>query len=89
MTKQDGAEQNAIGKGEAEYFEPEPLALEAESSPMEGHRETVLIVSKVSFVEGTTWHFIEKGATVVAKIEDEDFWKRVQQHNLTSAKATA
>lgn len=83
VTKQGGEEQNAIEKSEAEYFEPEPLKLEAESSPMEGHRETVLIVSKVSFVEGTTWNFIEKGATVVAKIEDEEFWNRVHQHTVT------
>jgi len=82
-TKQDGTEQNAIEKSEAEYFEPEPLQLESNSSPMEGHRETVLIVSKVSFVEGTTWGFIEKGATVTAKIEDGDFWAKVHQHTLT------
>jgi hypothetical protein len=82
VTKQDGTEQNTIEKIEAEYFEPEALELDGESSPMEGHREAVLIVSKVSFVEGTMWNFIEKGATVVAKIEDEDFWEKVHQHKV-------
>jgi hypothetical protein len=81
-TKQDGIEQNVIEKAEAEFFEPEPLQLESSASPMEGQRETVLIVTKVSFVEGTTWSFIEKGATLTAKIEDEDFWSRVHQHTL-------
>ncbi len=81
--KQDGAEQTAIEKPEAGYFEPEPLELKADSSEMEGQRETVLIVSKLSFVEGSTWTFLEKGATVVAKIEDGDFWQQVHQHKVT------
>ncbi len=81
--KQDGLEQAVIEKSEAEYFEPEPLQLESDSSRMEGQRETVLIVSKLSFVEGTMWSFIEKGATLVAKIEDEDFWEKVHQHKFT------
>lgn len=81
--RSDGEEQLTIEKAEAEYFEREPLTLESDSSDMEGHRETVLIVSKVSFVEGTTWGFIERGATVAAKIEDESFWEKVHQHTLT------
>lgn len=82
--KQDGTEQATIEKSEAEYFESEPsLALESDSSPMEGQREAVLIVSKLAFVEGTTWSFIEKGSTLTAKIEDEDFWAKVHQHKFT------
>ncbi len=81
--RQDGAEQAAFDKAEAEYFEPEPLQLESGESPTEGTRETVLIVSKLSFVEGTTWTFFERGATVVAKIEDEEFWSKVHQHKVT------
>jgi len=80
---QDGEEQAVIEKSEAEYFEPEPLELSSDSSEMEGQRETVLIVSKLSFVEGSTWTFLEKGGTVVARIEDEGFWKQVHQHNVT------
>lgn len=79
--KQDGNEQSAIEKSEEEYFEqPESLELESDSSPMEGQREAFLIVSKLSFVEGTTWSFIEKGATLVAKIEDENVWEKVHQY---------
>jgi hypothetical protein len=81
--RQDGTEQAAINKSEAEYFEPEPLELKSDSSEMEGQRETVLIVSKRSFVEDSTWTFLEKGATVVAKIEDDVFWQQVHQHKLT------
>lgn len=81
--KKDGSEQTAIEKSEAECFESAPLELESDSSEMEGERETVLIVSKLSFVEGSTWTFLEKGGTVVAKIEDEEFWKQVHQHSVT------
>ena len=49
------SEQTTIEKSEAEYFESGPsLDLESDSSPMEGQREAVLIVSKLAFVEGTT-----------------------------------
>lgn len=81
--RSNGEEQVTIEKAEAAYFEPEPLSLKSDNSDMEGHRETVLIVSKVSFVEGTTWGFIERGATVTARIEDESFWEKVHQHTLT------
>jgi hypothetical protein len=81
--KQDGTEQSAIEKSEAEYFEADPLELTSDSSEMEGQRETVLIVSKLSFVEGSTWTFLEKGATVVAKIDDADFWQQVHEHKVT------
>jgi hypothetical protein len=40
---------------------------------MEGDRETVLVVSKLAFKEGSTSTFFERGAIVVAKIEDEQF----------------
>jgi hypothetical protein len=43
----------------------------------------VLIVSKLSFTEKSTWTFLERGATVVAKIEDEEFWQNVHQHKVT------
>ena len=82
IVRQDGNEQVTIEKEEARYFEGEPLALEAESSPTEGQHETVLIVSKLSFIEGTTWSFIQNGATLTAKIEDPDFWANVHKNNL-------
>jgi hypothetical protein len=50
---------------------------------MEGERDAVLIVSKLSFTEGSTWTFFERGSTVVAKIEDKRFREQVHQHNLT------
>ena len=49
---------------------------------MEGEREAVLVVSKLSFKEGSTWTFFERGAIVVAKIEDEQFWEKVHKHEL-------
>lgn len=82
VVKQDGSEQVAIDKGEAKYFETDTFALEAATSPMEGEHEAVLIVSKVSFVEGTTWTFIENGATLTAKIEDPEFWINVHRNDL-------
>lgn len=81
--QQDGAEQNSIDKSEATYFETDALQLEAEDSPTEGERDTVLVVSKLSFTEGTTWTFFERGATVIAKIKDEQFWAKVHGHALT------
>jgi hypothetical protein len=81
--KQDGTEQVAFEKDEASYFEAEPLQLEPESPPTEGERDAVLIVSKLSFREGSTWTFFEQGGTVVAKIEDEEFWQTVHQHAVT------
>lgn len=81
--KHEGTEQTAIEKSEATYFQTEPMQLESDSSPTEGERDTVLVVSKLSFTEGTTWTFFERGAIVVAKIEDERFWNDVHQHSLT------
>ncbi len=80
--KHEGGEQVAIEKSDAGYFEAEPLQLQSDNSPMEGQRECVLIVSKLSFVEGTTWSFIESGATLTARIEDPEFWAKVHQTNL-------
>ena len=81
--KQNGEEQIAIEKSEATFFQTEGLQLEADSSPTEGERDTVLVVSKLSFTEGTTWTFFERGAIVIAKIADERFWADVHQHKLT------
>ncbi len=78
--KQDNTEQVAIEKQEAEYFEPEPWELESDGTPTEGERDAVLIVSKIAFKEGSTWSFFEQGGTVVAKIEDEQFWRKVHDH---------
>lgn len=78
--RKDNDEQVAIEKEEAEYFESEPLELEPGEIPTEGERDAVLIVSKIAFTEGTTWSFFEQGGTVVAKIEDDDFWQRVHDH---------
>ena len=79
----NGHEQVALDKTEAEYFQGEPFQLETEQSPTEGERTTVLVVSKLSFTEGTTWTFFEQGATVIAKIEDENFWSQVHEHKVT------
>jgi hypothetical protein len=81
--KQDGQEQVAFEKEEARIFEVEPLQLEGDSAPNEGERDTVLIVSKLSFRESSTWTFFEQGGTVVAKIEDKEFWHKVHQHEVT------
>lgn len=78
--RQDGKEQVAFEKDEAAYFQHEPLQLEPESTPTEGERDAVLIVSKIAFKEGSTWTFFERGATVIAKIEDQEFWQRVHEH---------
>jgi hypothetical protein len=81
--KQDGTEQVAFEKDEAPIFEAEPLQLEGDASPTEGERDAVLIVSKLSFKEGSTWTFFEQGGTGVAKIEDKKFWQKVHQHVVT------
>lgn len=84
--KQGDNKETIFEKSEAEYFEAEPLQLEAETEPMEGERDAVLVVAKISFKEGTTWTFFERGATVVAKIEDEQFWKKVDNHEVMFGK---
>jgi hypothetical protein len=81
--KQGRIEQAVFEKSEAKYFEAEPLQLESDAQPMQGERDAVLIVSKLSFKEGSNWTFFERGATVVAKIEDEQFWERVHEHAVT------
>lgn len=81
--KQDGTEQVAFEREEAPYFEPAPLQLEGDSSPNEGERDALLIVSKLSFKEGTTWTFFERGGSVVAKIVDKEFWQKVHRHVVT------
>ena len=78
--RQDNAEQVAIEKDEAIYFEAEPWQLDADGPPTEGERDGVLIVSKIAFKEGSTWSFFEQGATVAATIEDDDFWRQVHDH---------
>jgi hypothetical protein len=75
--------EQAIEKEESTYFESQPLELEAPEGDMEGERDAILVVSKLSFIEGTTWTFIEKGATLTAKIEDPKFWKDVHHHRVT------
>ena len=81
--KGDNEEQAVFERGEAEIFKAEPLQLESASAePMQGEREAVLLVSKLSFKEGVAWTFFERGATVVAKIEDEQFWEKVHKHEL-------
>jgi hypothetical protein len=80
--KHEGGEEVAIEKSEAGYFEAEFLQLQSGRSPMEGQSETILIVAKLSFIEGTTWSFIQNGATLTAKIEDPEFWAKVHQANL-------
>ena len=81
--QQEGAEQTAIEKSEAEYFEPAPLDSESDETALEGQRRAVLTVSKLSFTEGSTWTFLERGAIVVAKIEDDEFWQKVHEHKVT------
>lgn len=81
--KRAGVEQVAFEKEEAPYFEPEPLQFEQEAVPTEGERDAVLIVSKLSFKEGSTWTFFEQGATVVARIEGKKFWEEVHQRAVT------
>lgn len=82
--KKDNVQQAIAEKSEAEYFEAEPpLRLETDEEQMEGERDALLVVSKLSFTEGSTWSFIERGATLVAKIEDQGFWDKVHQHTLT------
>ncbi len=81
--KQDGQEQTAIEKADAGYFEAGPFDLQLAEESLEGERDAVLIISKLAFTEKSTWTFLERGATVVAKIEDEKFWSDVHQHKLT------
>ena len=82
--KQDDAEQAVFEREEAGIFKAEPFQLEAPSDEsLQGEREAVLLVSKLSFEEGTSWTFFERGATVVAKIEDEQFWQQVHTHEVT------
>jgi hypothetical protein len=81
--RQDGKEQTAIAKSDAPYFEAGPFELESADAPLEGERDAVLIVSKLAFTEKSTWTFLERGATVIAKIEDRHFWEEVHQHKVT------
>jgi hypothetical protein len=76
-------DQVAFSKDEAAYFGPEPLHPEPESTPTEGERDTVLIVSKIAFSESSTWSVFEQGGTVAAMIEDHEFWQKVHDHTIS------
>lgn len=80
--RKENAEQVAFDKEEAAYFESDPLYLEPENTPTEGERDALLIVSKIAFAEGSSWTFFEQGGTVVARIEDEEFWQKVHDHTV-------
>ena len=43
----------------------------------------MLIVSKIAFSESSMWSFFEQGGTVVAKIEDREFWQKVHDHAIS------
>ena len=81
--RQDDQEQVAIEKQEAESFGTDSWELEPASTPTEGERDALLIVSKLAFTEKSTWSFFDEGSTVVATIEDEGFWQRVHNHEIS------
>jgi hypothetical protein len=81
--KHEGVEQVVIDKDDAPYFKTDPFQLEPDNMPMQGERDATLVVSKLSFGERSTWTFFERGAFVVAKIADKQFWTNVHQHKIT------
>jgi hypothetical protein len=81
--REDNLEQLAINKEEAESFATDTWEPEPASTPTEGERDALLIVSKLAFTERSTWSFFDEGATVVATIEDEAFWQRVHNHEIS------
>ena len=81
--KEDSQEQVAIERQEAETLESDTWELEPPSTPTEGERDALLIVSKLAFTEKSTWSFFDEGSTVVATIEDEAFWQRVHNHEIS------
>ena len=81
--KEDSQEQVAIERQEAETLESDTWELEPPSIPTEGERDALLIVSKLAFTEKSTWSFFDEGSTVVATIEDEGFWQRVHDHEIS------
>ena len=85
--RQDNQEQMAIEKQEAESFGTDTWELEPASTPTQGERDALLIVSKFAFTEKSSWSFFDEGATVVATIEDEAFWQRVHDHEIVSVRA--
>jgi len=73
----------AIERQEAETLESDTWELEPPSTPTEGERDPMLIVSKLAFTEKSTWSFFDEGSIVVATIEDEAFWQRVHNHEIS------
>ena len=80
--RQKNVEQVAFDKEEVGYFEPELLQMEPDCTATEGERDAVLIVSKIAFSESSTWSFFEQGGTVVATIEDQEFWRNLHDHSI-------
>ena len=79
----DGVEQASLDKSEVAYFNTEPPTELPTAPALSGKRQAALTVSKLSFTETSNWTFFEQGATVVAKIEDDDFWKKVHERTVT------
>lgn len=80
---QGGVERASLEKAEVEYFAPEAVGVAPDPPPLNGERQAALTVSKLSFIESSNWTFFEQGSTVVAKIEDPEFWNKVHDRTVT------
>lgn len=82
--QREGNETVVINKDEAAAFKADDFELEAET-PHKGERDAVLTISKLSFKEGTKWSFFEDGASLAARIDDEEFFRKVHDRKLKFA----
>ena len=73
-----------MNKDDAPAFKVGELSPE-EEVPLNGERDAVLTISKLSFREGTKWSFFEEGSTLTASIDDEDFFRQVHDRKLKFA----
>lgn len=83
--KHKDTEPSVIEKDEAKYFQTEPIELTPYSLPDEGERDAVLMISKLSFKEGTKWSFLESGAHIIAEIQDGTFFEKIHDRKVKFA----
>lgn len=82
--RQEGQQPVTLNREDAPAFKVGELPPDDEV-PMNGERDAVLTISKLSFREGTKWSFFEEGSNLTASIEDEDFFRQVHDRKLKFA----
>ena len=77
----------SINRDEAPYFKVEDFLEKEEELIPSTNRIAVFEILRLSFKEENIWGFSDgSGGTLNAAIEDQEFWQKLQQHEITFGK---